>query len=114
MAKDLTSALHALTMQAQGQTSRKDVTLPAATPVTKIPPRTGSSSPATLQNNSGGTGGQFGESDPREFWPERAITSTDGLFVIKVKPIKKMVFENLDDPDNANKNLTLRFHPGAD
>lgn len=93
MAKDLTAALAALSEQAAGSNTRSDKSLPGANPVTAIPARSGSAKP-------GGTGGTGSIASPlteqaystRAFWAEKAITSTDGLFVIKVKPIKQMSF----------------------
>jgi hypothetical protein len=90
MAKDLTEALHELTEQARGQTSRANASLPAGKPVSAIPERSGSSVP------SGGSG--QGIASPltevdyavREWYTEAALTSTDGIFTIKLKPIKKI------------------------
>lgn len=69
MAKDLTAALHALTEQAQGQTTRLDKALPAVKPAPGIPARTGASGP--VGTGSGGTGFTLGG--------EKTVTSTDGL-----------------------------------
>lgn len=90
MAKDLTAALQALTEEANGQSSRVDKALPAGKPVSAIPERSGSSAP------SGGSG--KGIASPltevdytgREWFAEKAITSTDGIFTLKLKPIKKL------------------------
>lgn len=90
MAKDLTEALHALTEEARGQSSRVDVALPAGKPVSAIPERSGSALP-------GGGGGQgiaspLTETDyaAREWYGEKAISSTDGIFTLKIKPVKKV------------------------
>lgn len=112
MAKDLTQALHELTMQAQGQTSRKNTSLPAPKPVSAIPQRSGKGIPPPVAPPSEhGTGGDFGELGAlREYWPERTIGSTDGIFFFKIKPTKKMTFSNLaDEVHNDANNLVLRI-----
>jgi len=47
MSKDLTEALHALTVAASGQTSRVDKTLPEPRVPSSIPARTGASASYT-------------------------------------------------------------------
>lgn len=92
MAKDLTQALHEATLNAQGQTSRQNTKLPAAKPVSAIPARNGTGRPgggATGSIASPLTEGLF---STRQHWPEQVISSTDGIFVIKIKPIKQMSF----------------------
>jgi hypothetical protein len=69
MAKDLTAALHALTVEAQGQTTRQDKALPAVKEATAIPPRSGASGP--VGTGAGGTGFQLNG--------EKTVASTDGL-----------------------------------
>lgn len=69
MAKDLTAALHALTEQASGQTTRRDKVLQEVKQATEIPPRIGSSGP--VMTGGGGTGFELGG--------EKTVTSTDGL-----------------------------------
>lgn len=69
MAKDLTAALHALTVEAQGQTTRQDKVLPAAKEAPAIPERSGSSGP--VGGASGGTGFALNG--------EKTVSSTDGL-----------------------------------
>jgi len=72
MARDLTAALHALTLEAQGQTTRQDKALSATRPATGIPPRAGSSGP--ISEAGAGTGFALGG--------ERYLTSTDGLLFV--------------------------------
>lgn len=72
MAKDLTAALHGLTMEAQGQTTRQDKALPAVKEAPPIPPRSGSSGP--VGTGSGGTGFTLNG--------EKTVASTDGLLTI--------------------------------
>jgi hypothetical protein len=94
MAKDLTSALQAMTEDAAGQTSRVDKSLPAVKTATSIPSRSGSAKPKT-------TGGA-GIASPlvetafadRNYWPTVALTSTDGLLTWEVDPIKKVCFND--------------------
>lgn len=95
MAKDLTAALAALSEQAAGSTTRADKSLPAATPVAAIPARGGSAKPG----EAGGTGSIASPLTEqayatRTFWADKTITSTDGVLVIKVKPIKQMTFKD--------------------
>lgn len=92
MAKDLSQALHELTEQAQGQTSRKDEKLPAAKPVTGIPARSGVGRPGG--SGSGSVAGPLNESSAaaRTHWPERSIVSSDGILVLRVAPIKSVKF----------------------
>jgi len=44
---------------------------------------------------SAGGGGAFVESDYalREYWPATTITTSDGLFTLEIKPIKKIALE---------------------
>jgi hypothetical protein len=69
MAKDLTEALHAMTVEAQGQSTRVDKVLPAVKEATAIPTRSGSSGPVGA--GSGGTGFVLNG--------EKTVSSTDGL-----------------------------------
>lgn len=69
MAKDLTAALHALTMDAQGQTTRRDKALPSVKESTAIPGRSGASGPV----GGGGAGAGF------TLGGESTVASTDGL-----------------------------------
>lgn len=93
MAKDLTAALAALSEQAAGSTTRADKSLPAATPVTAIPARSGSAKPGS----SGGTGSIASPLTEvsyasRQKYAERAFTSTDGIIVFKIAPWKQLSF----------------------
>ena len=71
MAKDLTAALHALTVEAQGQTPRQSKVLRPATEATEIPARTGASGPV---RTAGGDGRSF------SLGGARTLESSDGLF----------------------------------
>lgn len=95
MATDLTAALQALTEQAVGQTSRRDKRLPASKSMPAISARSGASGPL-------GADGAVGIASPlvetdfaaRTYHAERNILSTDGLFVLKIKPVKSIAFED--------------------
>lgn len=97
MAKDLTAALHDLTEQARGQTSRRDTTLPSGIPVSAIPERVGTALPG------GQTGGSIASPltevsyVSRTYWDDVTITSTDGIFTMVEKPIKSMSFTDPND-----------------
>jgi len=69
MAKDLTAALHALTEQANGQTTRVDKSLPAVKVAPPIPERVGSS--GIISGAGGGVGFALNG--------EKTVSSTDGL-----------------------------------
>lgn len=94
MAKDLTARLAELTEAAAGSTSRQDKALPAGKPTSEIPSRSGTGKPGS--SGTGSIASPLTEQAyaTRTFWPEKAITSTDGIFVIKVKPIKQMSFQD--------------------
>ena len=89
MAKDLTSALHELTEQARGQTSRVDLALPAAKPVSAIPDRIGTALP---NSQTSGIASPLTEYDYslRTFFDDQNFTDSSGLLVFKIKPIKLM------------------------
>jgi len=91
MAKDLTAALQALTEEARGQTSRIDRALPAVAPASAIPARSGTALPTAGAGQ--GIASPLTEADYalREWHPEKNITSTDGIFTLKLKPIKKLI-----------------------
>lgn len=72
MAKDLTSALQALTEQASGQTSRIDRALPTARVPPAIPPRSGSSGPISA----------VAVGDSFTLTGEKTVASSDGLFTL--------------------------------
>lgn len=107
MAKDLTAALQALTEAAQGQTSRVDKTLPEVVPASSIPSRTGSARPRAA---TAGIASPLVESDyaERTFHAERNLLSTDGLFLLKIKPVKAV---KLKDANQAP--VTIEFKAPA-
>lgn len=94
MAKDLTDAWAALSNQAAGSSTREQRGLPEATPVSGIPARSGSGRPG------GGSTGSIASPlteetfSTRTYWADQVISSTDGLFVIKIKPVKQMKFQD--------------------
>jgi hypothetical protein len=94
MAKDLTAALHDLTEQARGQTSRSDTTLPSGVPVSAIPERIGTALP--FGQTSGGIASPLTEYDYslRTFFAERNVTDSSGILIFKIKPIKVMKFKD--------------------
>ena len=94
MAKDLTSALHELTEQARGQTSRTDAALPAGKPVSAIPARSGTALPPSA--STAGIASPLTETDyaDRTFYTERNLQSTDGIFTLKVKPVHTITFND--------------------
>lgn len=102
MAKDLTAALHQLTMEAAGQTTRRDKTLPAGKGTTSIPARSGAGYEKIPQKATGG-----GVKSPlvetayadRTWHADQNVTSTDGLIVLVVKPLKTVNLRDADDND---------------
>jgi hypothetical protein len=108
MAKDLTAALHALTEQAQGQTSRVDKALPEAMAASAIPARSGAAGPKSAAGS--GIASPLVETDyaERTFHPERNLRTTDGLFVLKIKPVKAVRFK-----DANQAPLTIEFKAPA-
>jgi hypothetical protein len=93
MAKDLTEALRRLTEQAQGQTSRVDKTLPASPTATAIPPRAGTGGPPRAK--SGIASPLVETSYASRTWHDSvSVTSSDGIFVILVKPVKTIDFKD--------------------
>lgn len=101
MAKDLTSAWAALS-EGVGQTSRQDNRLPDAPPLPAIPERVGTAKP-----KAGGSGGSGGIASPlvetsyadRLFFSERTVTTTDGLFAMRIRPINSIKFKDANDAD---------------
>lgn len=73
MAKDLTEALRALTEPSAGLTSRRDKSLLERQNPPGIQARTGSAGPV-YGEGAGGTG--------FELYPEKTMTTSDGLFTI--------------------------------
>ena len=101
MAKDHTEALRALTEQSGEQTSRRDKTLPPPRDAVQIPPRSGSSGPITSPASGGGIASPLTETDyvDRTWHPERTITSTDGVWALKIKPLKSIKFKDAVDAE---------------
>lgn len=94
MAKDLTAALHALTEEANGQTSRQEKKLPPAVPNSSIPERVGRS----MNTGRGGSG----IASPlvelsyasRTFHTGTTLLSSDGLFGLLIQPVKTITFSD--------------------
>lgn len=97
MAKDLTSAWAALSQDAAGSTSRKDRVLPAAQSKSAIPARTGTAQPGGSATGSIASPLTEANYAARTWWPDQTITSSDGIFTIKLKPIKKVSFTDAND-----------------
>lgn len=102
MSKDLTEALRILTEQANGGSQ---------TPV----PMTDRGAAARVTGSAllGGGGAPGGIASPltetayadREFHSVKTITSTDGLFTLKIKPVKKIKFK---DAGNADVEIVFK------
>ncbi len=98
--KDLTEALHKLTMQAQGQ--------PSAIPAMKDR----GEAPAVTASALLGGSGSGGIASPlvetaytaRTFHSTVSVTSTDGLFTLKIKPVKEIKFL-----DSNLRPVTIEF-----
>jgi hypothetical protein len=110
MAKDLTAALHALTQQAQGQTSRQDKMLPSAKDATTIPERSGASGLIQSPGSGGAIVSPLTETlyTERTFHDVRQYKSTDGIFVIELRPVKSINFK-----DAADIPLVIEFKAKA-
>ncbi|THF60899.1 hypothetical protein [Pseudothauera rhizosphaerae] len=83
-------------------------TLEPASPAQPIPSTRGVS--LTAQQAAGSGGGAFEEDDAsqREYWPVRTITSSDGLFVLEVEPLKSILLKDgsratFGDPDEPDE-----------
>lgn len=97
MAKDLTEALAALS-EGGASTSRENKRLKDSPKPSAIPERIGEALPRAAGSGAGIASPLTEESYAgRLYWPERAITSTDGLFTLKIKPIKSMSFKDAND-----------------
>lgn len=94
MAKDLTAALHALTEAADGQTTRVDRALPAVKVPAAIPARVGSS--GVITGASGGIASPLVETlyADRTFHAATSFASTDGIFIVELKPVKTIAFKD--------------------
>jgi hypothetical protein len=101
MAKDLTEAIAALTEAASGKTSRVDRSLPDPRIPPAIPARTGSSKPIAGAAAGGGIASPLTETDyaDRTWHAERTITSTDGVWALKINPLKSIKFKDALDAD---------------
>ena len=99
MAKDLTEALHRLTQEAQGLTTRKDKTLPASRDAVPIPARVGVG--AKQVSSGGGIASPLSEADyaDRTFWAPRTVDSSDGLFKLTITPIKSIKLKDTNLAD---------------
>ena len=93
--KDLTEALHKLTMEAQGQ--------PSAIPAMKAR----GAAPAVTASALLGGSGSGGIASPlketaytnRTFHSTVNITSSDGIFTLVIKPVKKVFFKDALNAD---------------
>lgn len=99
--KDLTEALHKLTMEAQGQ--------PSAIPAMKdrgAAPEVKASALLSGGAASGGIASPLVETayTNRTFHSTVNITSTDGLFTLKIKPVKEIKFL-----DSNQRPVTIEF-----
>lgn len=94
MAKDLTDALHQLTEEAAGRTTRKDNSLPAGRGTNAIPDRVGSAKPVAKPSSGGGIASPLTETTyaSRTYWANVTITSTDGFITLALAPIKRVNF----------------------
>lgn len=105
MAKDLTQALAELS-QTQGTTRQDKALAPPKVPPA-IPQRAGTATSKTAAGQgSGGIASPLTETAyaDRTFHPEQAMTSTDGIFTLKIKPVKTI---NLTDAGGAA--VTIEF-----
>jgi len=98
--KDLTEALHKLTMQAQGQPSA----IPAMKDRGAAPAVTASA--LLVVSGSGGIASPLVETAyaNRTFHATVNIASTDGLFTLKIKPVKEVKFL-----DSNLRPVTIEF-----
>lgn len=95
MPKNLNDSLRSLTSNSAGQTSYVDRVLPPAPQPAPIPARTGQSTPSSSSSASaGGIASPLTETAyaDREWYAEQTIRSSDGMFNIRVKPIKTLKF----------------------
>lgn len=95
MSKDLTEALRALTEQSAGENKPQPLANRGGAPAV--------TSAALL----GGSGAKTGIASPlvetaysaREFHDPTTITSTDGLFTLRIKPVKKIYMKDAGAAD---------------
>lgn len=97
MAKDLTEALAALTEGASGSTTRKEKSLTPKKSPDEIPSRT--AAPSGKTTNGKGIASPLTETaySERLWHPEKTSVSTDGIWVVRMKPIKQMRFTDAND-----------------
>lgn len=88
MAKDLTAALAAISGGYSG--SRQDTRLPGAAALPGIPARTGTAGPQSAGTGTGGIASPLVETSytDRQWFSDRSIVSSDGLFTMRVRAIK--------------------------
>lgn len=109
MAKDLTEALHQLTEEAAGRTTRKDRELPAGKTTTSIPDRVGTAAPKAPAATGGGIASPLTEAAiaTRQYWPTTpatTYTSSDGLLVWEIAAIKQTTFA-----DSASNPVVINW-----
>lgn len=95
MPKNLNDSISALTSNSAGQTSHAPRVLPPAPQPAPIPARTGQSTPSSSSSASaGGIASPLTETAyaDREWYVEQTISSSDGMFNIRIKPIKSLKF----------------------
>lgn len=94
MPKNLNDSISALTSNSAGQTSHAPRVLPPAPQPAPIPARTGKSTPSSSSASAGGIASPLTETAyaDREWHAEQTISSSDGMFNIRVKPIKTLKF----------------------
>ncbi|MFZ2269036.1 MAG: hypothetical protein WAV95_15785 [Azonexus sp.] len=95
MSKDLTDYLDALTRHG----SNDDNSLPALKPRGPTPAAKSSGVDKPTQASGGGVASPLTEASfaAREYYPEQAIPTTDGLFAYRAKPIKKIIMTDAND-----------------
>lgn len=103
MSKDLTDSLRAL-MEGDANTN----TIPAARPRGASPAVTSAAPlPGAAKSGSGsGIASPLTETAyaARQWWPERQLTTTDGLVTFVIKPVKEVTFQ-----DQAATEIKLQF-----
>lgn len=93
MSKDITEALRALTEKASASAVKQRPARGAA-------PR--SVSAAGMPGGSSGAGIASPLTETaREYWPDQTVASTDGIFTLIVKPIKRVEFIDAAGNDAA-------------
>jgi hypothetical protein len=104
MAKDLTQALADLS-EGAGQTTRQDRTLPAGRAAPAIPSRVGVGRPKAGTTASGIASPLVETAYADRTWhAEATITSSDGIFSLKIKALKSVAFA-----DANGQPVTIEF-----